>query len=89
MAVAHVRLTDDELRALQEVAAKEERTVEELLRSRVEPLLREHEQDAPVDREELKRRALAAIGRFRSGLKDLSTEHDKYLDEAYGDWERS
>lgn len=91
MAVAHVKLTDDELRALQEVAAREERSVEDLLRSRIEPLLKEHEQDqdAPIDREELKRRALAAIGGFRSGLKDLAREHDKYLEEAYGDWERS
>lgn len=85
MVVAHVELTDDEMRALQEAAAKEERTVEELLRSRVEPLLREHEPDVPVDREELKRRALAISGRFRSGLNDLSTEHDKYLEEAYGE----
>ena len=88
MAVAHVKLTDDELRALQEVAAKEERTVEELLRSRVEPLLHKPSigKDEPqIDREELKRRALAISGRFRSGLNDLSTEHDRYLEEAFGE----
>lgn len=34
------------------------------------------------DREELKRRALSVSGRFRSGLSDLSAEHDLYLDEA-------
>jgi hypothetical protein len=38
---------------------------------------------ASIDREELKRRALAVSGRFRSGLKDLSTEHDRYLEEAF------
>ena len=36
-----------------------------------------------TDKAERRRRALAAIGRFRSGVTDLSTEHDKYLDEAY------
>jgi hypothetical protein len=41
--------------------------------------------EAPMDREELKRRALAVSGRFRSGLKDLSTEHDRYLEEAFGE----
>ena len=88
MAVAHVELTDDELRALQEIAAKEARTVADLLRSRVEPLLQGHEEDrgeAQVDREELKRRALALSGRFRSGLNDLSAEHDRYLEEAFGE----
>jgi hypothetical protein len=28
-------------------------------------------------------RALSAAGRFRSGLPDLSKDHDKYLDDAY------
>ena len=41
--------------------------------------------EAPRDREELKRRALAVSGRFRSGLKDLSTEHDRYLEEDFGE----
>lgn len=40
--------------------------------------------EAPLDREELKIRALAVSGRFRSGLTDLSTEHDRYLEEAFG-----
>jgi hypothetical protein len=39
----------------------------------------------PKDREELKRRALAVSGRFRSGLKDLSSEHDRYLEEAFSE----
>jgi hypothetical protein len=52
-------------------------------------LTEEHEEalkkiaPARSDREEVKRRALAAIGRFSSGPQDLSTEHDRYLDEAY------
>ena len=33
--------------------------------------------------QELRRRAAAAAGRFRSGLTDLSSNHDKYLEEAY------
>jgi Arc/MetJ-type ribon-helix-helix transcriptional regulator len=36
-----------------------------------------------TDEAERRRRALAAIGRFRSRVTDLSTEHDKYLDDAY------
>ena len=32
-------------------------------------------------REKRRRRAMALSGRFRSGVTDLSTEHDRYLDE--------
>jgi hypothetical protein len=37
------------------------------------------------DASELKRRAIAAIGRFDSGVPDLSLEHDKYLAGAADD----
>jgi Arc/MetJ-type ribon-helix-helix transcriptional regulator len=36
-----------------------------------------------VDLEVLKKRAIAAAGRFRSGISDLSKNHDKYLEESY------
>jgi hypothetical protein len=35
--------------------------------------------------QELRRRAAAVAGRFRSGLADLSSNHDKYLEEAYSE----
>jgi len=31
-----------------------------------------------------RRRAIAASGRFNSGVTDISVEHDKYLAEAFG-----
>jgi metal-responsive CopG/Arc/MetJ family transcriptional regulator len=36
-----------------------------------------------VDPEEKKRRAIAAAGRFRSGVTDLAANHDRYLEESY------
>jgi hypothetical protein len=33
--------------------------------------------------EDRRKRAIAAAGRFRSGVTDLSTRHDEYLEEAY------
>jgi hypothetical protein len=36
-----------------------------------------------IDQEERKRRAIAAAGRFHSGLTDLATDHDRYLEESY------
>jgi prevent-host-death family protein len=37
------------------------------------------------DQEDLRQRALQLSGRFRSGLTDLSVEHDRYLGDAFGD----
>ena len=31
-----------------------------------------------------KERALAVVGRYRSGLTDVAEKHDEYLAEAYG-----
>jgi predicted DNA-binding protein len=36
-----------------------------------------------IDPDERRRRALAAAGRFRSGISDISINHDKYLEDSY------
>jgi hypothetical protein len=46
----------------------------------------EYRKDIPsdlIDQGERCQRALAAAGRFRSGMPDISINHDKYLEEAY------
>jgi len=40
------------------------------------------------DKEEQRHRAIAASGRFNSGVTDISAEHDKYLAEAFTSSER-
>ena len=65
-----------------------------LKRGRVQPLSvkEEHsEYDGPpepgfpliTDMVERRRRAIAAAGKFRSGVADLSSDHDRYLEEAF------
>jgi hypothetical protein len=52
----------------------------------VEEEAEEYKREVPtdiVDPLELRRRAIAAAGRFRSDVSDLSTNHDKYLEESY------
>lgn len=34
-------------------------------------------------RDQIKRRSLDALGRFRSGAPDLGTAHDAHLDDAF------
>jgi Arc/MetJ-type ribon-helix-helix transcriptional regulator len=36
-----------------------------------------------IDHEDQRRRAIAAAGRFRSGISDLSLNHDKHLEDSY------
>jgi hypothetical protein len=35
------------------------------------------------DQDEIRKRALEAAGRFRSGLTDLSQKHDQYFEDSY------
>jgi len=77
-----IQLTEEQSQALKELAAERRTSVAELIRQATEDLLR---QSTTLSRAEMKRRALAAAGRFRSGQKDLSTRHDDHLAEIYGE----
>lgn len=75
-----IQLSEQQLRTLKTLAAKQNVSVAELIRQGVELLLRS---TGAVDHAEQQRRALALAGRFRSEVNDLALEHDHYLDEAY------
>ena len=53
-------------------------SVAELIRQGIGLLLKN---SSIVDTEERKKRALQAIGKFRSGMTDVSEKHDEYLGE--------
>jgi hypothetical protein len=80
--VAKIELTDKQAEELDKLASSRGQSVSELILSGVATLLR---QDPANDRDNLRQRALELSGRFRSGLTDLSVEHDRYLEEAFGD----
>ena len=75
-----VQLTEAQVRQLRELAIERGSSVADLVRHSVDLFVRSV---GLVEDEELRRRALAAVGRFRSGQSDLATEHDRYLPEAY------
>ena len=75
-----IQLTEEQAQALKMLAARQGRSVAELIRQSVDELVRKTE-GASID--ERRRRAIAAIGRFHSGQKDVSTRHDDDLVEAY------
>lgn len=80
--VMQIELSDEQAKDLERIAARKGQSVPELILASVNTLLI---RETPPDREELRRRALEISGRYRSGLKDLAAEHDRYLEEAFGD----
>lgn len=79
MVRTQVQLTDSQVQVLKRMAAERGVSIAELIRQSLEHFLRTA---GNADREERARRALAAAGRFRSGLGDLAAEHDRYLADA-------
>ena len=79
-----IQLTEAQLSKLREIARAQGRSLSDLIRESVDRYVAT---ERPIDREEQKRRALAVIGKYQSGVSDLGSNHDKYLDEAYGEWE--
>lgn len=82
MVTRNIELTDEQNRILEEIALDRGRPVAELIREGVDELLRV---EGRLPRKELRQRAMALSGRFRSGVSDLSTDHDRYLEESFGD----
>jgi len=75
-----IQLTDTQARALKALAAEEGRSMADLIRDGVEALLQGR---GTVDRDSVKARSLAAVGRFRSGARDLGSRHDDHLTDAF------
>lgn len=77
MVRTQMQLTDEQARALKEIAAQRGVSMAELIRESVDRIIQE------ADRKEKWNRASAIVGRYHSGLTDISAEHDKYLAEDY------
>lgn len=74
-----IQLTDAQARGLKALAAAEGRSMADLIRDSVDSLLRAR---GTVDRDAVKARSLAALGRFKSGSRDLGARHDDHLADA-------
>jgi len=80
MVQTRVRLTERQAKALRRISAATGRSVADLVREGVELYL--GSQRRP-DRREQVERALRVVGRFASGCSGVSTEHDRYLSQAF------
>jgi hypothetical protein len=75
-----VQLTEEQIRALRAIAAREGVSLSELVRRGVDAIV----SGAPANAGASRSKALAIIGGFRSGVGDLATRHDDYLGDALG-----
>ena len=73
-----IQLSPEQMGRLKQVAARQGRSVAEVVREGVEVVLQRHSSPAGGVRE----RAAAVSGRFRSGVSDMARRHDQYLAEA-------
>ncbi len=78
-----VQLTEQQAEGLRELAHKNNVPIAELIRQAVDDLLHK---SGTVTFRERRRRLLSLAGKYDSGLTDISSRHDDYLDEAYGQW---
>ena len=75
-----VQLTEEQARALKNLASARRVPIAELIRQSVDTLIRSPKE---IDMVERRRRAIAAAGRFHSEMSDISMRHDAYLAEIF------
>lgn len=76
-----IQLTEEQAKMLKRLALSRHLSIAELIRQAVDSLIKS---SAAVDIEERRKRAIGIAGKFSSGRRDISREHDKYLTEAFG-----
>ena len=75
-----IQLTEEQSKTLKELSARQGKSIAELIRMSVDGLL---QTQGMMSDEQRVQRALAVVGRFRTGDSDLAEEHDRYLNEAF------
>jgi Arc/MetJ-type ribon-helix-helix transcriptional regulator len=75
-----IQLPEEQVAMLKEIAAAEHKSMAEIIRQSIDLLAKARYGGGEKQR---RRRAMAAAGQFRSGVKDLAAAHDSYLAEAF------
>ena len=78
MVRTQIQMTEKQIKKLKRLASAQHRSVADLIRQAVDNFIAVK---GGMDIKERQKRALAAAGRFHSGITDLSQAHDKYLAE--------
>ena len=76
-----VQLTEEQMQALRQISASSGRSIADLVREGLDRYLSARHQ--PTQEERIQRAMLVA-GRFASGRRDVSAEHDRHLVDVFG-----
>ena len=79
MVRTQIQLTEQQAESLKAAAARRGVSMAELIRQSIDQML---EKSGELSARELRLKAAAAAGRFKSGQGDVSVRHDNYLAEA-------
>jgi hypothetical protein len=77
-----IQLTEEQKEEVRRIARARHVSIAEIIREAVDNVIRSGAGMAAGE-EDRRRRALNAVGKFNSGKRDISREHDKYLSEAF------
>ena len=81
MVRTQIQLTKRQHESLKRLSADSGRSLADLTREALEMYL---SSQRAVDRDELVKRAVRALGKHSSAVKNISRNHDHYLAEAFG-----
>jgi predicted transcriptional regulator len=79
MVRTQIQLTEEQAAKLKRIAGKKQQSMAEVIRQAIDNFVSSANY---MNREDRRKKALAAAGRFRSGVHDLSEQHDKHLVDA-------
>lgn len=81
MVRTQIQLSEKQVILLKRMAVAQKKSMAEIIRQAVDYFAKAKQ---PEGEERLRKRAIAAAGHFRSGVKDMATSHDAYLTEILG-----
>ncbi len=79
MVRTQIQLTEEQAVMLKKMAIKQRKSIAALIRQAIDRMVLT---GADKDKQMNRGRAMAAAGRFHSGIHDLSANHDQYFVEA-------
>jgi len=80
MVRTQIQLTEEQAKILKKLALSKQLSVAQLIRRAGDRMIKS---STLADAEETHKRALEIVGKFSSGKRDISKNHDTYLAEAY------
>ena len=80
MVRTQIQLTTQQAQLAKELAAERGVSIAEVIRQALDAMLQSRSRPS---RDEIRRRALAAVGAIKDGPTDLSSRHDDYAVEAF------